>query len=44
MNGLRNLQLRSVLQQLALPLVIMIGLALAVPYALVHTFAPLFRT
>ena len=43
LNGLRNLQLRAVLTDLALPLVILLGLALAVPYVLVHSFAPLIR-
>ncbi|XP_037085050.1 E3 ubiquitin-protein ligase MARCHF6-like [Pollicipes pollicipes] len=42
LNGLRNLQLRAVLLELALPLVVLLGLALAVPYVLVHSFAPLF--
>ncbi|KAF0310942.1 E3 ubiquitin-protein ligase MARCH6 [Amphibalanus amphitrite] len=41
LNGLRNLQLRAVLMDLALPLVVLLGLALAVPYVLVHSFVPL---
>ena len=43
LNGLRNLQLRAVLFDLALPLVVLLGLALAVPYVLVHSFVPLIR-
>ncbi|GAB6030401.1 E3 ubiquitin-protein ligase march6 [Chamberlinius hualienensis] len=41
-DGLRNINIRFILRRLMLPVVVTLGLALAVPYVIVHSFIPLF--
>jgi E3 ubiquitin-protein ligase MARCH6 len=41
-DGLRNMQLDFIVTQLAAPVISVLSLALAVPYAMAHSIAPLF--
>lgn len=43
-DGIRDMQLMFIFKELAAPVIVCFGLALAIPYVLSHTFVPIFVT